>query len=218
MSTTRRTRVQGTHFRHQGKFKPVLKYRKGKKVVPMPFGEKIKPESRVQINEGINVNIDNKRITLSKGDASLTREYQVALLTFKQEENELIVSGNTSNAKVRAVVGTFAAHLKNMQKGLEEPFVYKLKITSVHFPMTSKLEGNNFELKNFLGGKKIRKAEIPQGVDVKINGDIIELSSRDIELVGMTATRMEQLTRVTKRDRRVFQDGIFITEKAGKVL
>ena len=40
----------------------------------------------------------------------------------------------------------------------------------------------------------------------------------DIELVGMTATRMEQLTRVTKRDRRVFQDGIFITEKAGKVL
>jgi large subunit ribosomal protein L6 len=84
--------------------------------------------------------------------------------------------------------------------------------------MTSKLEGNSFELKNFLGGKKIRKAEIPQGVDVKINGDIIELSSRDIELVGMTATRMEQLTRVTKRDRRVFQDGIFITEKAGNVL
>ena len=218
MSTTRRTRVQGTHFRHQGKFKPVLKYRKGSKKVPMPFGEKIKPETRVPLNEGININIDNKRVTLSKGDVTLAREYPVALITFKQDKNEIIVTGNTSNAKVRAVVGTFGAHLKNMQKGLEEPFVYKLKITSVHFPMTSKLEGNNFELKNFLGGKKIRKAEIPQGVDVKINGDIIELSSRDIELIGMTATRMELLTRVTKRDRRVFQDGIFIIEKAGKVL
>ncbi len=184
----------------------------------MPFGEKIKPESRVPLNEGVNVNVDNKQVTLSKGDATLSREYPVALITFKQEGDEIVITGKSSSAKVRAVVGSFAAHLKNMQRGLEEPFVYKLKITSVHFPMTSKLEGNSFELKNFLGGKKIRKAEIPQGVEVKINGDIVELSSRDIELVGMTATRMEQLTRVTRRDRRVFQDGIFIIEKAGKVL
>ena len=55
-------------------------------------------------------------------------------------------------------------------------------------------------------------------VDVNVNGDIVEISSRDIELAGLTATRMEQLTRVTRRDRRVFQDGIFIIEKAGKVL
>ncbi len=186
--------------------------------MPMPFGEKINPESRIPLAEGVNVAIDNKKITLSKGDITLSREYPVSLVNFKQEENELVIKGQSLNSRVRAIVGAFKAHLTNMQKGLEEPFVYKLKIASVHFPMTSKVEGNSFELKNFLGGKKIRKAEIPQGVDVKINGDIIELSSRDIELVGMTATRMEQLTRVTKRDRRVFQDGIFITEKAGKVL
>ncbi len=218
MSTTRRTRVQGTHFRKQGKFKPVLKYRKGAKKTPMPFGEKIKPVKRVQLNEGVNVNIDNKAITVSKGEATLSRTYPVALISFKQEGNEIIIEGKSKNAKVRAVVGSFSAHLNNMQKGLEEPFVYKLKIASVHFPMTSKIEGNSFEIKNFLGGKKIRKTTVPQGVDVKINGDIVEISSRDIELVGMTATRMEQLTRVSKRDRRVFQDGIFIIEKAGKVL
>ncbi len=84
--------------------------------------------------------------------------------------------------------------------------------------MTAKIENNIFELKNFLGGKKLRTAKIPEGVDIKLNGDVIELSSRDIELVGMASARLELLTRVTKRDRRVFQDGIFITEKAGKVL
>ena len=218
MATTRRTRVQGTHFRHQGKFKPVLKYRKGAKKVPMPFREKIKPEASVPLNEGINVNIDNKAITLSKGDITLSRVYPVALVNFKTEGNELLIQGQSTNVKVRAVVGAFKAHLTNMQKGLEEPFVYKLKITSVHFPMTVKIDNNTFELKNFLGGKKLRTAKIPEGVEIKVSGEIVELSSRDIELVGMASTRLEQLTRVTKRDRRVFQDGIFITEKAGKVL
>ena len=186
--------------------------------MPMPFGEKIKSESRIPLVEGVNVAIDNKKITLSKEDITLSREYPVSLINFKQEGNEIVIKGQSVNSKVRAVVGAFKAHVTNMQKGLEEPFVYKLKIASVHFPMTAKVEGDIFEIKNFLGGKKIRKAKIPTGVEVKINGDIVELSSRDIELAGMVATRLEQLTRVTKRDRRVFQDGIFITEKAGKVL
>ncbi|MBT5274473.1 50S ribosomal protein L6 [Candidatus Woesearchaeota archaeon] len=218
MATTRRTRVQGTHFRHQGKFRPVLKYRKGGKTIPMPFGEKVKPEARVTISEGVTVIIDNKMITFSKGEYKLSREYPVALIKFKQENNEILIQGQSTSAKVRAIVGSFNAHLKNIQRGLEEPFIYKLKITSVHFPMTAKIENNIFELKNFLGGKKLRTAKIPEGVDIKLNGDVIELSSRDIELVGMASTRLELLTRVTKRDRRVFQDGIFITEKAGKVL
>jgi len=218
MATTRRTRVQGTHFRHQGKFRPVLKYRKGGKTIPMPFGEKVKSEARVPINEGVTVTIDNKIITLSKGENSLSRTYPVSLINLKQENNEIIIEGKSISAKVRAIVGAFNAHVKNLQRGLEEPFVYKLKITSVHFPMTAKIENNIFELKNFLGGKKLRTAKIPEGVDIKLNGDVIELASRDIELVGMASARLELLTRVTKRDRRVFQDGIFITEKAGKVL
>ncbi len=184
----------------------------------MPFREKVKSEARIPINEGVTVKIDNKIITLSKGENSLSRTYPVSIINFKQENNEIIIEGKSISAKVRAIVGAFNAHIKNLQRGLEEPFVYKLKITSVHFPMTAKIENNIFELKNFLGGKKLRTAKIPEGVDIKLNGDVIELSSRDIELVGMASTRLELLTRVTKRDRRVFQDGIFITEKAGKVL
>tara|TARA_Y100000034_G_scaffold65385_1_gene79034 strand:- start:2359 stop:3015 length:657 start_codon:yes stop_codon:yes gene_type:complete len=218
MSTTRRTRVFGTGFRKMGKFKPVLKYRSKKKITPMPVPEKIAPVAQVTLTDGVNVAIEKDKFTLSKGEISLTRKFPPTNMNIEHKDNNLIFTGKSSNSRVRAIIGSFRAHTNNMLKGLEEPFVYKLKITSVHFPMTAKLENNKLELKNFLGGKQLRVAEVPQGVDVKLSGDIIEISARDIELAGITATRFEQLTRVSKRDRRVFQDGIFITEKPGKIL
>ena len=40
----------------------------------------------------------------------------------------------------------------------------------------------------------------------------------DKEKAGMMASRIEQAARVTNRDRRVFQDGVYITEKAGEAI
>ena len=53
-------------------------------------------------------------------------------------------------------------------------------------------------------------------VEIKLNGDEIIVKGIDKETVGNIAGRIEQLTRITDRDRRKFQDGIFIIEKAGK--
>ena len=52
-----------------------------------------------------------------------------------------------------------------------------------------------------------------QGVKVNIQGDIIIVEGLEIEKVSQTAARIEQATRLTKVDRRVFQDGCFIIEK-----
>ena len=51
---------------------------------------------------------------------------------------------------------------------------------------------------------------------MKVEGDNVSVESPDKELAGTTASDIEQLTRRPNFDTRIFQDGIFITSKAGK--
>ena len=51
---------------------------------------------------------------------------------------------------------------------------------------------------------------------MKVDGDLVTVQSTSKELAGQTAADIEQLCRVTGRDRRIFQDGIWIIEKDGK--
>ena len=113
---------------------------------------------------------------------------------------------------------TFVAHVKNLLKGVKDKFLYKLKICSSHFPMNVSLSGKNLVIKNFLGEKCPRTLKIKEGVDVKINGDLIEVSSCNKDFAGNVASDIELLTKKVGKDVRIFQDGIYIIEKGGKAV
>lgn len=116
------------------------------------------------------------------------------------------------------MVGTIRAHINNMIKGVTEGFTYKLKIRYAHFPMKVSVKGNEVIIENFLGEKHPRRARIMEGVTVKISGEDVIVTGIDKEKVGQTAANIEQATRIKGRDPRVFQDGIYIVEKAGKAI
>ncbi|MEK6830637.1 MAG: 50S ribosomal protein L6, partial [Nanoarchaeota archaeon] len=67
-----------------------------------------------------------------------------------------------------------------------------------------------------LGEKKDRRIKLLPNVEVKLDKDVIELKSFDIEKAGQSATNIEKGTKVRNKDRRVYQDGIFIIEKPGR--
>jgi large subunit ribosomal protein L6 len=67
---------------------------------------------------------------------------------------------------------------------------------------------------NFLGERKPRVARILGESQVKLHGDEMVVTGINKEDVGQTAANIEQATRIKGRDPRVFQDGIYITEKA----
>ena len=115
--------------------------------------------------------------------------------------------------KAKRMANTFRAHIENMIIGVTDGFEYQLKICSGHFPMNVSKEGNKIVIKNFLGEKVPREANILDGVEANIEQEVITIKGISIESVGQTAANLEQSTKIKNRDRRRFQDGIFITSK-----
>jgi large subunit ribosomal protein L6 len=107
-------------------------------------------------------------------------------------------------------MGAIRAHVLNMISGVREGFEIKLKIVYMHFPFTVKVTGNEISVSNFLGEKTPRKTRLIGNCKVEIKGDEIIVTGIDKENVGETASNLEKVTRIKSRDRRVFQDGIFM--------
>ena len=178
----------------------------------MHISIKMKKEIKEVIElQGTTAEIKNRVVTLKKDGAEISRKYSG--FEIKQEGENLILINEKATKTEKKLIKTIAAHLRNAVKGLQEKFVYELKICYVHFPVTVDVKGNELIIKNFLGEKVPRIAKIPQGVEVKINNDIITVVSHDKELAGQTAATIEKTSKIKYRDRRVFQDGIFITKK-----
>lgn len=142
---------------------------------------------------------------------------------FNNPNAEMSVSGNkikliakAASKPAKAIINTYRAHILNAIKGCQEGFSYKLKICSGHFPMNVSINNNKLIIKNFLGEKVPREVELKNDVDVKIDGAFIIVEGPDKEKTGQMAASIEQRTRRPKFDRRIFQDGIYAVEKAGK--
>ena len=171
--------------------------------------------AELEIPEGITIEI-SKDVKVKGPKGELTRRLYDPIIFMKVEEGKVKFNAKKNSKREKRQIGTFKAHIKNMFKGVGEGHVYKLKICSGHFPMNVSAAKGEFVVKNFLGEKVPRTVKIIEGVDVKLDGEIVIVESLNKEHAGQTAADIEQLCRITNRDRRIFQDGIYITNKDGK--
>ncbi len=92
-----------------------------------------------------------------------------------------------------------------------------MKVVYSHFPMKATVKGDKFIIENFLGEKAPRHANIIGKTKITIKGAEVVLHGIDVEAVGQTAANIERACHIRNFDPRVFQDGIYIIEKARKV-
>jgi len=180
----------------------------------MPIDAWVREE--IAIPEGVEVTVENNVVKVKGPKGELQRELKYPGVQIFTEDGKVVIFKEFPRRRDIAIARTFKAHINNMIKGVTEGFTYKLKIVYSHFPMSVKVQGNEVVIENFLGEKNPRRAKILPGVTVKVMGQEVIVEGIDKEAVGQTAANIEQATRITKWDRRVFQDGIYIVEKAGK--
>lgn len=170
----------------------------------------------IEIPEGVEVEINGNLIKMKGAQGESKREFDLDNIMFEKKGNKIILGNKKATKKEKKMINTITAHIKNMFKGIKDKFVYELKIVFSHFPVTAEVKGKKVLIKNFLGEKTPRQADIPEGAEVEVKKEIILVKSNDKEIAGRAAASIERATNIRLRDRRIFQDGIFITNKAGK--
>lgn len=171
---------------------------------------------KIALPEKVSAKVEGSTLEVTGKKGTNTRLFHHQKIKVEIKDQAVVFSCKGATKREKTMIKTYRAHALNMVKGVQEPHVYELKICSGHFPMNVALKGDTLSVKNFLGEKTPRVLTIPNTVKAKVDGDKITVESVNIEAAGQCAASMEQLTRITNKDRRIFQDGLYITSKAGK--
>lgn len=173
-------------------------------------------QQTIEIPDGVEVNLDGSSVTIKGKEGEIKRIFDLGKLNFEKKDNKIFIGNKKSTKREKKMMNTISQHIRNMIKGVQEKFEYKLKVCFSHFPITVKQEDKKIIVQNFLGEKVPREMILPEGVEVNFDKTEIIVKSVDKELAGQAAANFEVVTKIRGRDKRVFQDGIYIINKAGK--
>ncbi len=139
----------------------------------------------VTIPAGIEVKVDGTAIIAKKGNLKKRLE------TFGRVEVE--IDGNMvkfkrvgDNKQASAYWGTYRSLFNNILIGLDKGFVKKLEINGVGY--RANVNGKKLEMQ--LGFSHPIVYEIPDGIDIKVDKNIITVSGTDKQQVGQVAAEI----------------------------
>ena len=174
------------------------------------------PRTALETPDEVSAEIDHLDLTVEGPNGSVTRRLWYPDVSVTVEDGDVVITSDEDDAKTKSTMGTFESHVRNMFHGVTEGWEYELEVFYSHFPMQVNVEGDEVLIENFLGERAPRRTEIHGDTQVDVDEEIVTVSGPDIEAVGQTAADIEQLTRVTDKDVRVFQDGVYITAKPSR--
>ncbi len=169
----------------------------------------------LEIPKDVNIEIKGNEIIVKGKLGTIKKNIAMESVEVKKDVNTITINPKGKRRKAKAMAGTVSSHIDNMFVGVTKGWTYTLKILYLHFPMTVKTERDKIVISNFLGERTPRITTIVGETKVEVKGDQIIVTGANIEDVSRTASNIELATRIKFYDRRVFQDGIFITSKGG---
>ena len=174
------------------------------------------PRVELEIPEDVSVSQDHLDLSVEGPNGSVTRRLWYPDINVTVDEDVVAVESDEDDAKTMSTIGTFESHIENMFHGVIEGWEYEMEVFYSHFPMQVNVEGDDIVIENFLGEKAARRTTVHGDTDVSVDGEELTVTGPDIEAVGQTAADIEQLTRINDKDVRVFQDGVYITQKPSR--
>ena len=181
---------------------------------------KLKVQDSIKIPEKVTVSIKGRIVTVKGPKGTLVRDLRHLQLDMhvNKKSGVIMVRRWFGNKLDNALIKTTLSAIRNMITGVTVGFRFKLRFAYAHFPINVSVEGQNVEIRNFLGEKRVRRATIPKAIKVfrtdvaKVKDEIV-LEGTDLNQVSVEAAKLHHLCAVKNKDIRMFLDGIYVQTK-----
>jgi len=178
---------------------------------------KIQSLAKINIPTDVTVNVKGRHVTVKGPRGTLNKSLHHLNLDMRVDKKLKTFTAMRwfGNRTDLATINTALALVRNMITGVTKGFRYKLRFASAHFPINVSVEGQEVEIRNFLGEKRVRRKLVNPNVkvyrtDVKLTKDELVLEGNSIEEVSQSAAQIHELCLVKNKDIRKFLDGIYV--------
>jgi len=172
-------------------------------------------ERTVSIPDHVSVQVEGRTVKVKGPLGSLQEDLSHLPVSINVNDNKVRLETTWPRKREIGMLGTAAAHVRNMLKGVTQGYRYELRTVYAHFPVTVKVDekAKVLKIENFTGEKTPRYAKIVEGVKVDVKGEDISVEGIDLKSVSQTAANIQDSTKIKKKDLRVFLDGIYVSGK-----
>jgi large subunit ribosomal protein L6 len=169
----------------------------------------------VPIPDQVTVQVEGRTVRVKGPLGSLQEDLSHLPVSINVNDKRVEFETTWPRKREIGMLGTAAAHVRNMLKGVTQGYRYELRTVYAHFPVTVKVDekAKVLRIENFTGEKTPRYAKIVEGVKVDVKGEDISVEGIDLKSVSQTAANIQDSTKIKKKDLRVFLDGIYVSGK-----
>ena len=140
----------------------------------------------VNIPDKVNVEIKNGTYIKVKGPLGELEKTFPPVVEIVQEDSKVIVKMKSNSKFARSMYGTARAIINNMVAGVSKGFLKQLQLEGVGY----KADVSGKVLNMSLGYSHPILFDIPENVNIKVERNIITVSSFNKELVGSVAAKI----------------------------
>ncbi len=167
----------------------------------------------IAIPNGVECTLEGNILRVKGPKGELSRQFKTDVVRIEIGENGVQVSRADDSLFSKALVGTYASHVRNMFKGVTEGFEKKLIVEGVGF--RSEVKGGELHLA--LGFSHPVIMEIPEGLTVTAEKNVITVSGIDKEAVSQFAAKVRAKKKPEPyKGKGIRYEGEIIRRKQGK--
>lgn len=166
----------------------------------------------IQIPAGTEVKVSNLELTVKGKGGTLVRAIHPAIEITVEGAGVKVAPKNNSRI-ARALWGTYSAHVRNMIAGVNTPFTKKLQVEGIGY--RAELAGKQIKLA--VGFSHPVLVNIPEGLTVAIDKNIITISGADKESLGQFAASVRAVKKPEPyKGKGIRYEGEVVRMKQGK--